>query len=140
VCEAYHHDDGESPFHSATERVVQMHFAQTLTGHLRCYGALIRLGNVHPDLRLGADLIWCADESSTWSGDRSLESVFWKRHQLPCASIWIPFVRAFNNQVITLVLYRLNALVLDGAPTSVWRGNIVGLQAVGETRSQTLAS
>jgi len=28
-------------------------------------------------------------------------------------SIWIPFVRAFNNHVRTLILYRLNALVLD---------------------------
>jgi hypothetical protein len=32
LCKAYHHDDGETPFHSATERVVQRHFAQTLTG------------------------------------------------------------------------------------------------------------
>jgi len=32
LCEAYHHDDGEPPFHSATERGVQRHFAQTLTG------------------------------------------------------------------------------------------------------------
>src|SRR5260370_10947882 len=40
---------------------------------LRCCGALIRLGNVHHDLRLGADLISCADDSSAWSGDWSLD-------------------------------------------------------------------
>ncbi len=40
--------------------------------------------------------------------------------QLPPITIWIPFVRAFNNRVKTLVLYRLTAFVLDGTPTSVF--------------------
>jgi hypothetical protein len=33
LCEAYHDDDGEPPFPSAIERVVQRHFAETSTGH-----------------------------------------------------------------------------------------------------------
>src|SRR6266853_2987863 len=33
----------------------------------------IRLGNVHHDLRLGADLIWCVDGFSAWSGAWSLD-------------------------------------------------------------------
>src|SRR5437899_12859747 len=37
----------------------------------------IRLGNVHHDLRLGADLVWCADDSSTWSGDLFSRCVSW---------------------------------------------------------------
>ena len=32
VCEAHHGDDGEPPFRSATERVVQGYVAQTLAG------------------------------------------------------------------------------------------------------------
>src|SRR5260370_8764932 len=36
----------------------------------------IRLGNVHHDLRLGADLIWCVYNSSAWSG-------YWSLNQSP---------------------------------------------------------
>jgi hypothetical protein len=47
-------------------------------------------------------------------------SASWRPRQLPPITIWIPFVRAFNNRVKTLVLYRLTAFVLDGTPTSVF--------------------
>jgi len=49
---AYHDDDGKPSFHSAAERVIQRHVAQTLTRQIRDSGdALIPMGNVHHDLR-----------------------------------------------------------------------------------------
>src|ERR1700746_3557547 len=59
-----------------------------------------------------------------------LISFFEPRH-LPHVSIWIPFVRAFNNPVKTSILYELNAAVPDGTPMRVLACGHRGLQGCG---------
>src|SRR5882762_3955957 len=67
-------------------------------------------------------------------------SVSWKAPELPQASIWIPFVRAFNNQVKTLVPHRLNALLLDARSMSVLACGRRSSQASAILGAQILAS
>lgn len=67
--ETYYNNDGKPPFHPTTERVIQRHVAQTLTGQIRnCGGALILMQNVHDDLRKGSSN-WRADGSFVRYGD-----------------------------------------------------------------------
>jgi hypothetical protein len=111
--QAYHHDDGKPSFHSAAERVIQRHVAQTLTRQIRDSGdALIPMGNVHHDLR--------EDDSNerSWFPGRydglSPVRASLKPRQLPRLSIWIAFVPAGNNRGKTLVPHRLNSAVTNG--------------------------